>query len=140
MKVSILISLVWCVVATATATEAADIRVRVVGVEEAKGNVSAALFRSGDDFEAGKAYAKVAAPASVEGIELVFADVAPGRYGLSVFHDINANKKIDTSFVGAPTELYGFSNNARGRFGPPDFDDFAFKVSEEDVNLEVRLK
>ena len=142
MKASLVIRfvVVWGTLAAATVAAAADIRLRVVGLEEAKGNVRAALFLSGDDFKSERAYAQSEVPARREGVELVFRDVAPGRYGLSVFHDINANEKIDTSFVGVPKEPYGFSNNARGRFGPPTFSDFSFEVSEENLSLEVELQ
>ena len=132
--------MVWGLLAGAAAAEAADIRLRVVGLKEARGNVQAALFLTGDDFKSGDAYAQSEVLAKRGGVEVVFTGVAPGRYGLSVFHDINANEKLDTSFVGIPKEPYGFSNNVRGRFGPPLFDDFSFEVSEEDQSLEVRLE
>jgi len=124
----------------ATVAQAAEVRLRVIGIEEDRGNVRAALFLSADDFEASNAYSKSEVPAKRGAVEMVFADVAPGRYGVSVFHDINANEKLDTSFVGIPKEPYGFGNNARGRIGPPAFEDFSFEVSEEDRILEVRLE
>ena len=44
-----------------------------------------------------------------------------GSYSIKVFHDENGNSKLDKDILGVPTERYGFSNNARGRFGPPPF-------------------
>ena len=50
-------------------------------------------------------------------------EVPPGSYAVIAFHDINSNEKLDTNMLGIPTEPYGFSNDARGTFGEPDFED-----------------
>ena len=36
---------------------------------------------------------------------------------------------LDTGFLGIPTEDYGFSNDAKGTFGPASFDDSKFEMS-----------
>ncbi len=38
-----------------------------------------------------------------------FEDISPGTYALAVIHDENGNGKLDTNWVGIPTEGYGFS-------------------------------
>src|SRR5687767_10723404 len=59
-----------------------------------------------------------AAVSTAEGKKAVclFRNVAPGTYGLSAFHDENDNGKLDTNFIGLPTEDYCASRNARGTF------------------------
>ncbi len=52
---------------------------------------------------------------------LDFHHVPFGFYAVSVFHDENANAKLDVNIFG-PIERYGFSNGARGIIGPPSFD------------------
>jgi len=123
----------------ATSSHAGDLRVRFVGIEQEAGTLRVALFTSAADFAADKAYAQGRAPARSEGAEVVFADLPPGRYGVSSFHDENENGELDTNFVGVPKEPYGFSNDARGRFGPPGFDEIAFEFGEEDQTLEITL-
>jgi uncharacterized protein (DUF2141 family) len=59
------------------------------------------------------------------------AGLRPGKYAFRYFHDRNNNKKMDTNRIGIPTEGYGFSNNAKGRFGPPAFKDIVFEVSKD---------
>lgn len=54
-------------------------------------------------------------------------------YAVAVFHDENANKYLDKNFLGMPEEKYGFSNGARGTFGPPYFEEACFKVSNQQV-------
>ena len=48
--------------------------------------------------------------------------------------------KLDTNFAGMPIELYGFSNNARGRFGPPPFVKTAFTLSAPQMTIAIELK
>lgn len=55
----------------------------------------------------------------------------PGKYAFRYFHDRNNNKKMDTNWIGIPTEGYGFSNNAKGKFGPPAFKDMIFEVTKD---------
>jgi uncharacterized protein (DUF2141 family) len=52
-------------------------------------------------------------------VEVRFEGMAPGVYGVMAYHDRNGNGRLDTLPVGLPVEPYGFSNNARGSFGPP---------------------
>ena len=80
------------------------------------------------------AQADAASPRTV----LVLRDVPPGRYGVSVMHDRNANGKLDSNIVGIPTQPYGASGDARGRMGPPAFEDAAVDV-QGDTALTIHL-
>ena len=53
------------------------------------------------------------------------------KYLFKYFHDENENKKLDTNFIGIPKEGYGFSNNAKGNFGPPDYKNTIFEVKND---------
>ena len=68
------------------------------------------------------------------------ADLPYGRYAAKAYHDENGNRRLDTGPFGAPTEPYGFSNGARGRFGPPPFEEAAFEVAEPEVAIRIRLR
>lgn len=69
-----------------------------------------------------------------------FQRVPKGVYGASAFHDENSNGKLDTNFVGMPTEDYCASRNARGTFGPPSFDDAKFEYRGGTKRIEARMK
>ena len=58
-----------------------------------------------------------------------------GKYSFRLFHDENNNGKLDTNWIGIPTEGYGFSNNAKSSFGPP-----AFKKTIFDLKGKVLQK
>ena len=62
-----------------------------------------------------------------------------GHYVVSAFHDANTNGDIDTGLFGIPTEDYGFSNDARGTFGPPDYEDALFEFKRNGQKLTIRI-
>lgn len=70
----------------------------------------------------------------------VFEKVPIGTLGISAFHDENSNGKLDTNFVGMPTEDYCASREARGTFGPPSFDDAKFAYRGGTKRLSARMK
>ena len=63
-----------------------------------------------------------------------------GTYAVGAYHDENQNGEIDRNALGVPTEVYGFSNNVRGKFGPPGFSDTQFKMEGKAVSLDIHLK
>jgi uncharacterized protein (DUF2141 family) len=58
-------------------------------------------------------------------------NIKPGKYGVRYFQDENLNGLMDTNLVGKPTEGYGFSNNAIGKFGPPPFEKWIFNLTKD---------
>ena len=65
-------------------------------------------------------------------------DIPDGTYAIGIFIDTNYNNKMDRNFLGIPKEQYGFSNNAKGSFGPPSFKDASFDM-RGDTNLSIDL-
>lgn len=68
-----------------------------------------------------------------------FLDVPPGTYALAVIHDENMNGKLDTNFLGVPTEGYGFSNGAEALMSAPSFEAASFSYDGENLDLTIRL-
>jgi len=71
-------------------------------------------------------------------IKVVFKNIPEGQYAIMVVHDENANNRMDFELNGMPKENYGTSNNEMS-FGPPIFEDAKFKVSNENLDIEIRL-
>lgn len=68
---------------------------------------------------------------------IVISDLKPGKYGFRYFHDENNNSTMDKSMLGIPKEGFGFSNNAKGTFGPPSFEKWIFDLkSVTNVNCK----
>lgn len=70
----------------------------------------------------------------------IFKEVPAGTYGISAFHDENSNEKLDTNFVGYPTEEYCASNNARNLMSAPSFSDAKFGYRGGTVRLRGVMK
>jgi len=68
-----------------------------------------------------------------------FEDIPPGTYALAVIHDENMNGKLDTQWLGIPTEGYGFSNDVRARFGAPSFTAASVPYDGETLDLTISL-
>ena len=67
-------------------------------------------------------------------------NLEPGRYVVAVFHDTDGNGRLSTWPVGLPKEAYGFSRNARGRFGPPSFEAAAFDLPATGARQSITLR
>ncbi len=71
--------------------------------------------------------------------QATFRNLPKGQYALAVFHDENANDKLDT-FAGIPKEGIGFSRNPKFTFGPPKFSKAIFSA-EAGTNVQnVRMR
>jgi uncharacterized protein (DUF2141 family) len=77
--------------------------------------------------------------ATGDSVTLTFKDVPPGHYALNAYHDENDNSKMDRNIIGIPTEGYAFSRDAKGRRGPPSFEDAAFDVKDGNNDVSVTL-
>jgi uncharacterized protein (DUF2141 family) len=112
-----------------------------VGLEENQGSVMISLVNSeaafGDDE---KPFRSAIVPVEDKRARGVFEEVPHGDYAVKVFHDENDNQKLDTNFVGMPKEMFGFSNNALGRFGPPSYDQARFRFDAEAATLEIEMR
>jgi uncharacterized protein (DUF2141 family) len=103
----------------------------VDGIEQPTGALFVAVYDS-TGFLQRPVYGAIA-KANGNEVTVTIDSVAAGRYAVSLFHDANDNQKLDTGMFGIPTEKTGFSNNAKGRMGPPKFQDCAFVVDEDTV-------
>ena len=102
------------------------------------GEIHVAVYDNAQAFEADRGEKGGAAPSITEGtiamvdpgsVTYVY-EIPPGTYAIGIFHDVNLNNKLDSNFLGIPVEQFGFSNNARALFGPPDFRDAAFVLND----------
>ena len=114
--------------------------VEIAGVRAGQGPVSISLWRTADGFLKGRSYRHASVAPSADAVRAAFDDLEPGQYAVSAFQDKNNNRRLDTGFMGKPKEPYGFSNDARGSFGPPAFRDAAFEVTAGNKIVSFRLK
>lgn len=118
---------------TAMAQDAAPtsgLTLTITGISQPQGNMSIGVFDA-EGYDSGAATTGANVDVTADTITINFDTLAPGEYGIKLFHDVNGNGKMDTNPFGAPTEPYAFSNNAKGRFGPAKWDAARFTVDED---------
>ena len=78
-------------------------------------------------------------PINASSMAFSFKGLGSGIYAVSIYHDENDNGKLDANFMGIPSEPYAFSNNAKGMFGPPSFEDCRFEVKSGVQEIIISL-
>lgn len=116
-----------------------SLEVTVKNIKEPKGTIRVGLFTNEKDFLKKAAIGKVVKATGTE-ITVVFENLQPGEYGLSVIHDENENGELDSNLIGIPKEGFAFGNNAMGMFGPPDFEKAKVKIENTEIRQEISLK
>ena len=139
--VSVRSALLVAALITALNATAADLTVRVSGVSTASGQIGCALFKNAEGFPMNPAAATQEwLGASTQGVECKFNGVPAGEYAISVSHDLNANRSLDTNFFGVPTEAWGVSNNTRPLMRAPQWKEAAFAVVEgKNLTLDIKI-
>jgi uncharacterized protein (DUF2141 family) len=120
----------------------ATLTITMTGFRNEKGVAQVTLFSSADGFPDKPDLAFMHGSSPIVGGEsqITFEQVPFGTYGVGVVHDENANENMDTNFLGKPREGYGASNDARGRFGPPSFQDARVSVEQHAVTIPISIK
>ena len=116
----------------------ASVLVEVKQIRDARGHVLVALCTQPTFLTASCPY-HAAAPAAAGTVTVRIDGVPPGIYSIQAFHDDTDTKTLERSFFGLPTKGMGFSRDAPMRFGPPRFDDAAFRVAAADAAVAVTL-
>lgn len=117
-------------------TEKRTITVSIDNVPSDNGKVNYALYDK-DNFMKKPVQVQSSTPKGKKST-VVFTNIEPGNYAIICFHDANSNDKMDFQPNGMPLEDYGVSNNPMS-FGPPNFDEAQFEVSDKNVTLEIRF-
>ena len=118
-----------------------SLTLEVPGLASNEGKVIIALFDSAEGFEKGDAFVRSAFVEPEDRAAVwTFGDLPFGEYAVRLFHDENGNEKLDTNWMGIPKERYGFSNDARGKFGPPGYEAAKFRFDSDGMTLQVKLE
>jgi uncharacterized protein (DUF2141 family) len=114
--------------------------VNITGISSIKGDVYVYLYTSEEGFpiEISKAKSFKKAEVVSKNVSVIFKNLKPGIYAVSVYQDIDANGKINQNFLGIPKEPVGVSNNAEGFMGPPKYDDAKFNLNSNKT-IEIKL-
>jgi len=108
---------------------AATVEVHVTGVAAGKGSVKVAVCDQAHFLK--QCLYSGSAPAREGDNTIAVRDVPAGNWAVLAYQDANGNGELDRNFIGIPSENYGFSRDARGKFGPPSFEDAVITVRED---------
>jgi uncharacterized protein (DUF2141 family) len=118
------------------------IHVKVLDIRNSTGTVDCALFNSPVGFPTEALFSATKVMViKVRKTEARcdFEDIPPGTYALAVVHDENMNGKLDTNWLGIPTEGYGFSNDVKALLSSPSFSAASFKYDGKTLDLTISL-
>lgn len=122
----------------AAAQDGLTLTVTVAGVTPGQGQVFVTLFDSEEHYLE-KAMKRNSEPVQDgDFVATRFDNLAAGDYAVSVFYDVDNDGELDTGMFRIPKEPVGFSNNARGRFGPAKWKQTSFRV-DADTQITVRV-
>jgi uncharacterized protein (DUF2141 family) len=136
MKKAILTALV---VGTTSLVSAQQLKMNidVTNVQKDKGTVVVNVYDKKDNFLK-TAYLTKVQKASQSTLKFQ-VDLPKGTYAITVFQDLDNDKKLTTNWIGIPKEPVGNSTNFKPDGGAPTFKDCAILVSKDStiaINLD----
>ena len=119
-----------------------SILVSVHGVKRTSGTITADLHNDDPEgFLKSRARLSQTRVPAIQGITEVCIPVnRPGIYAVALYHDRDADRKFDKTWIGLPAEPYGISMDPPIRLGPPRHRDSTFQVSGPLTEVSVTLR
>ena len=134
--------LVMSLLALTTLVQAASITLNIKNLRNENGSIRIAIWDQAQGFPGDytTSIEQVSIPATKDAT-YTLENVKAARYAIAVFHDANNDEDLNQNRLGIPKEGFGFSNNPRIIFGPPNFRKCNFRVTEgQNVTKNIFLK
>lgn len=118
-----------------------EVRLTVDGVKESIGLMTAELYRNdkANFLQSKGRVSKTRFAAKSPSTQFCIEVPEPGQYAVVVYHDENANLRIDKGAFGIPNEPWAISNDPPIRFGPPSVEDSLVTVTDTGADVTVVL-
>ncbi|MEQ9506315.1 MAG: DUF2141 domain-containing protein [Hyphomonas sp.] len=133
-----LIATALCLALLAPAALAGPLTVTLENIRTQAGEIRLGVYDAAG-YEGGEAVAGASVAANAATVSVTVEGLAPGEYGIKLFHDINGDGEMNSNPFGMPTEPFAFSNNAQGRFGPAKWNDARFEVTADGAVQVISL-
>ena len=115
--------------------------IMINGSENDNGKMTVALCNSAENFSDSDSAFRGEKADIKSGVTMInFNSIPFGEYAIKAYHDEDSNGELNTNFLGIPSESYGFSNNARGSFGPPSWDQAKFVFNQPVDSVFFRVE
>lgn len=141
MKLSLITLLLLVTQTGLFAQQTGNLHVEINSIRTDDGKVAIAVHNGPEGFPGGAENIVASKSVDIENGKAIaeFNDLPLGEYAISVIHDENNNGELDTNWIGIPKEGVGASNNAKGRMGPPKYDDAKFDFKEAGQKIEFDM-
>lgn len=131
----ILTSIILCAGFKAPSTY--NLTVVIKNIEKHEGNIRMGLYDHEDTYlKSGQEFRLAIVPVTGSIVKYVYKNIPQGVYAISLYHDENKDGKCNRTFIGFPTEGYGFSNDIRPKISAPQFEDAKFNLNK---NMEISI-
>ena len=144
MKVLKSLTILMAMTALMSFSSNADHKITVIvsGFKNEKGNCVINLYNKSQGFPNSNTIACKSITAKIKNnsAQIVFENVNPGTYAVSILHDANADGVLNKNMFGIPKESYGASNNKIPSLSSPNFEDSKFEISNQDKTLLIKVK
>jgi uncharacterized protein (DUF2141 family) len=132
--------LAFCLVLAPIPAAAADLAL-TIAVAEPAGIVQLAVYGDAASYDADAgALRTLSVPVTASEQTIVIAGLPEGGVAIKLFQDLDTDAQLSTNLLGIPEEPYGFSNNARGTFGPPSFEEAVFALTTGETAQRIELR
>jgi len=116
-----------------------DLTIIISGLKNDKGDIKIGLFNSEDSWNSNKEkYKGNIIKIKNKMAEWVIESIPYGEYAIKYFHDENGDDKINTNFLGIPTETYGFYLCGKSKYIPPSFNKAKFMFKFNNMTIEIK--
>lgn len=106
-----------------------------------EGKIAIAIYRDADSFRHSRNPVRTMILDRSGPITRAYVQgLTPGRYAIAAYQDLDNDGQLGKGSFGLPREPFGFSNDARGRFGPPTFEAAAFTVGASGTTQRITLR
>jgi uncharacterized protein (DUF2141 family) len=122
-------------------TKTGTLTIEVKKYKKAQGNILISVYKTAEGFptKPEKAFKKFIVPIKGNTFEYSIPELPEGTYAVGIIHDENADNQMESNFIGIPKEGIGTSNDAKGNFGPPKFDDAKFSFAGGTKKIIINL-
>ncbi len=119
-----------------------SILIHVDAVKNDKGNVTVALYDDDPErfLKKGEKLGHLRVPAIKGTTSVCIAAPHIGDYAIVAYHDEDGNGRITRSWIGLPTEGFGFSNNPDVLLAPPKHSEAIVLIEAEKTILNIKIQ
>jgi len=116
-----------------------QLTIKIENIEVLEGDIRIGIFNTSENFlREGLTFKNYLIAVKDTTETIIIHDLPKGEYAFLLYHDKNADGKMNRNLLGIPKEPFGFSNNVKPKFAKPTFEECGFSL-EENLVLQVKL-